>query len=109
MLTANVGGLISKDMKDRILRALQTFKGFLLASDKWLHLSVGFVIAYFAGFLSPILGFVLGVLIGAGKEIYDLVNKRGHAELWDFFFTVVGVLSGLFCLWIARLLFHVIS
>lgn len=109
MLTANVGGLISKDMKDKILRALQTFKGFLLASDKWLHLAAGFVIAYFAGFLSPVLGFILGVLVGAGKEIYDLVTKRGHAEVWDFFFTVVGVLSGLFFLWIARLLFHVIS
>ena len=109
MLTANVGGLISKDMKDKILRTLQTFKGFLLASDKWLHLAAGFVIAYFAGFLSPVLGFILGVLVGVGKEIYDLATKREHAEIWDFFFTVVGVLSGLFFLWIARLLFHVIS
>lgn len=36
-------------MKEKILQALTTFKGYLFSSDKWLHLAAGFIIAFFVG------------------------------------------------------------
>lgn len=36
-------------MREKILQALTTFKGYLFSSDKWLHLAAGFIIAFFVG------------------------------------------------------------
>ena len=96
-------------MKEKILRALQDFKGYLLSSDKWLHLAAGFIIAYFFGLVGLLWGLLAGIAAGAAKEIYDYTSKRGQVEWWDFIFTVVGVLSAVVLLGIARLAFHFIG
>ena len=40
-------------MKEKILQALTTFKGYLFSSDKWLHLAAGFSMAFAPGLRPP--------------------------------------------------------
>nr|UVX46253.1 MAG: putative periplasmic lipoprotein [Bacteriophage sp.] len=96
-------------MKEKILQALTTFKGYLFSSDKWLHLAAGFIIAYFVGLFGLLYGFCAGIIAAAGKELYDKISKKGTPELWDFIFTVVGVLAGLLNVCLSRLVFHLIG
>ena len=96
-------------MKTKILQALKTLKAYLLASDKWLHLAVGFIITFFIGLFSPLWGFTAGILAAAGKEVYDKVSKKGTPELWDFIFTVIGVLLAILNIWISRLFFYLLG
>ena len=42
-------------MKEKILQALTTFKGYLFSSDKWLHLAAGFIIAFIVGLFRSLL------------------------------------------------------
>ena len=79
-------------MKEKILQALTTFKGYLFSSDKWLHLAAGFII-----------------VAAAGKELYDKFSKKGTPEVWDFIFSVVGVLAGVLNVLLARLVFQFIA
>lgn len=44
----------------------------------------------------------------AGKELYDNFSKKGTPEVWDFIFSVVGVLAGVLNVLLARLVFHFI-
>ena len=89
-------------MKEKILQALTTFKGYLFSSDKWLHLAAGFIIAFFVGLFGVFYG------LSAGKELYDNFSKKGTPEVWDFIFSVVGVLAGVLNVLLARLVFHFI-
>ena len=95
-------------MKEKILQALTTFKGYLFSSDKWLHLAAGFIIAFFVGLFGGY-GLSAGILAAAGKEIYDKFSKKGTPEVWDFVFSVVGVLAGIINVLLARLVFHFIA
>ncbi len=54
-----------------------------IAKDKKLHLIIGF-------FIALLLNIYIVVLIGAGKEVYDKVSKKGTPELLDFIYTVAG-------------------
>lgn len=97
------------DMKERILQALATFKGYLFSSDKWLHLAAGFIIAFLVGLLGAFYGLCAGVMAAAGKELYDKISKKGTPEIWDFIFSVVGVVAGVLSVLLARLVFHFIA
>ena len=81
-------------MREKILQALTTFKGYLFSSDKWLHLAAGFIIAFFVG--------LFGVF-------YGLCAGKGTPEVWDFIFSVVGVLAGVLNVLLARLVFQFIA
>ncbi len=90
-------------MKDFIINTWRTFKGYLFASDKWLHLTVGFIIALLVGLIGPIWGLIAGIVAGAGKELYDKISRKGTPELWDLIFTTIGALSAFLCLLLIRL------
>lgn len=96
-------------MKEKILQALTTFKGYLFSSDKWLHLAAGFIIAFFVGLFGVFYGLFAGIAAAAGKEFYDKFSKKGTPEVWDFIFSVVGVLAGVLNVLLARLVFHFIA
>lgn len=96
-------------MKEKILQALTTFKGYLFSSDKWLHLAAGFIIAFFVGLFGVFYGLSAGILAAAGKEIYDKFSKKGTPEVLDFVFSIVGVLAGIINVLLARLVFHFIA
>ena len=49
-----------------------------------------------------------GIAAAAGKELYDNFSKKGTPEVWDFIFSVVGVLAGVLNVLLARLVFHFI-
>lgn len=96
-------------METKILKVFKTLKAYLLASDKWLHLAAGFIITFFTGIFSPLYGFIAGILAAAGKEVYDKVSKKGTPELWDFIFTVIGVLLAILNIWISRLFYYLLG
>ena len=93
-------------MKEKILQALTTFKGYLFSSDKWLHLAAGFIIAFFVGLFGVFYGLCAGIAAAAGKELYDKFSKKGTP---DFIFSVVGVLAGVLNVLLSRLVFHFIA
>ena len=53
-------------------------------------------------------GLCAGIAAAAGKELYDNFSKKGTPEVWDFIFSVVGVLAGVLNVLLARLVFHFI-
>lgn len=73
-----------------------------MAHDKKLHFIAGFIIALigsfiFKGFTSfyPLIGFALGVIAGAAKElIRDYALDKGTPEFQDFLATVGGSIVG---------------
>ena len=81
------------------------FRGFI-QPDKFLHLLVGFIIAFFIGLINPIIGLVVAILAGIGKEVYDKVSKKGTPEFLDFVFTAIGGILGFATVYILRLFFH---
>lgn len=96
-------------MKEKILQALTTFKGYLFSSDKWLHLAAGFIIAFLVGLFGVFYGLCAGLMAAAGKELYDKYSKKGTPELWDFIFSAVGVIAGIINVLLARLVFYFIA
>ncbi len=67
-----------------------------IAKDKKLHFLVGFLIALLVNIYAVI-------VIGALKEIYDKVSKKGTPELLDFIYTVVGGLMAYLLLYIFKI------
>jgi len=62
------------------------------ARDKILHMICGFLLSC-AGFIwLPLC--VLGLIAGAGKEIYDKTTGRGYPDLEDFIYTLAGAYLG---------------
>ena len=63
-----------------------------IPNDKILHFVVGHLACDICLFFDmPILvALALVTLMGAGKEIYDRVSKKGNPELADFGVTVLG-------------------
>lgn len=96
-------------MKKKILQAFATFKGYLLSSDKWLHLAAGFIITFSVGLFGPLYGLCAGIMAATGKELYDKISKKSTPDAWDFIFTVIGVLAGILNVCLSRLMFHLIG
>lgn len=72
-----------------------------MEQDKKLHLIAGFAVAVVVGWLmTPMTGFMAGLIAGLGKEGYDLVvnylaKRRGEkpphsADIEDFLYTAIG-------------------
>jgi len=86
-----------------------------MARDKKLHFIAGFIIALIGSFIFkgftpfyPLIGFALGVIAGAAKElIWDYTLDKGTPEMQDFFATaggsVVGAIASAFVVWIVSL------
>ena len=72
-----------------------------IPSDKVMHFASGVVLfAVMLPFIGS--GFALAgvVLIGIGKELYDLRHKANHTpDIWDAVATSLGGLVGFFCTW----------
>jgi succinate dehydrogenase/fumarate reductase cytochrome b subunit len=83
---------------------ITTFKSYLTASDKWLHLAAGFIIAFFVGIPCPQWAWAVALIVGAGKELYDKISKKGTPELWDFIFVVIGSVLAYICIGFAYLI-----
>lgn len=60
------------------------------AADKILHYNIG----YKCGKYAFIIGFIVSIILGAGKELKDLLGK-GTPELNDFKATVIGGWDGM--------------
>lgn len=64
--------------------------------DKYKHIVVSAIIAVALNLFLPWWVVALVTLaIGVGKEVYDKVSKKGHAEWRDLVADVVGVVIGL--------------
>jgi bifunctional DNase/RNase len=67
--------------------------------DKVTHFLAGAVIALALGYVLPVwIAFMVAVLVGAAKEVYDASRPQTHtADVWDFVATALGgVVGGLF-------------
>ena len=74
-------------------------------SDKGKHFGVGFAIALlFSIIFSPAVGFIVGTLVGIGKEAHDEWDYNG-ADFFDFFATLIGTTVGVFAYGILDILF----
>lgn len=100
-------------MKEKILQALTTFKGYLFSSDKWLHLAAGFIIAFFVGLFVVLsvysMAFAPGLRPPQGKSFTTNSARREPRKFGTSFFSVVGVLAGVLNVLLARLVFHFIA
>ena len=62
--------------------------------DKIYHLVAGFIISLIFGLINPVLGLVLAVIAGVGKEIYDKKIKKSVIDPLDVIATVLGGILG---------------
>lgn len=68
----------------------------LLAEDKLKHIVVSAIIAVVLNLILPWwVAALITLAIGVGKEVYDKLSKKGHAEWEDLVADVVGVVIGL--------------
>ena len=73
-------------MKEKILQALTTFKGYLFSSDKWLHLAAGFIIAYFVGLSVYSMAFAPGLRPPPGKSFTTISARKEPRKFGISFF-----------------------
>ena len=68
----------------------------LLLEDKLKHIVVSAIIAVALNLILPwwVAGLVT-LAIGVGKEVYDKVSGKGHAEWEDLVADLVGILIGI--------------
>jgi len=72
-----------------------------IPKDKIMHIAAGFVITIIAIYIfvgmniSPIFGFVTGVIAGILKEAYD-EHIYGGGDFFDFFATALGSVVAVF-------------
>lgn len=71
----------------------------MIAHDKSLHAlggslmgAIGALVAYWAGSPEWLGAFALAAAVGAGKEVFDLVSRRGTPCWMDAWATVAGAL-----------------
>lgn len=66
-----------------------------LAKDKTLHFNAGLALAIvFGAFFGAIVGLLLAVAAGVGKEVYDYYTGKGTPELADVMYTWLGGVVG---------------
>jgi len=87
-------------------------------ADKQMHFMAGVGISYvsadlmrnknrFSDFDRVAVPIFASVIIGAGKEVYDLHSKKGNPSMHDFGYTVIGGVIGSFAKYgIDKLLEH---
>lgn len=69
-----------------------------LPQDKANHFIYGLVIFFVVGFATDaVTGMAAAALLGAAKEVYDRVSKKGCPEAMDFFATAAGGVAGYLC------------
>lgn len=73
-------------MKEKILQALTTFKGYLFSSDKWLHLAAGFIIAFFVGLFGVFYGLCAGIAAAPGKSFTTISARKEPRKFGISFF-----------------------
>lgn len=62
--------------------------------DKLYHLIAGLLIALLCGYLtSPLIGLVMGIIAGVGKELYDYTDY-GEYDVYDALATWLGAVVG---------------
>lgn len=77
--------------------------------DKRKHFIAGFTICAFASLsVGYLLGFVIALLAGAGKEVYDRVTGKGTPEFKDFLFTAFGAIVSVVLSVILTLIFYTV-
>ena len=70
--------------------------------DKLVHFLCGLVITLVVGlFTLPLIGFIVAVLAGVGKELYDWKKKKQKFNVLDLLMTVYGGAFGLIVLYFA--------
>lgn len=94
-------------MKEKILQALTTFKGYLFSSDKWLHLAAAFYYRLLRGAFRCILWPCAG-LRRRRERALATISARKEPRKFGISFSVVGVLAGVLNVLLARLVFHFI-
>lgn len=71
-----------------------------IAIDKLRHLAIGVLysiliplLALLVGFYGALIGFIIGTLLNAYKEVYhDFYEKKGNAEVLDFIYNEIPIL-----------------
>jgi hypothetical protein len=59
--------------------------------DKLYHFTAGVIIYIFSSIiLNNWLSMIPVIIIGAGKELYDLYSGKGTPDWWDFIWTIIG-------------------
>lgn len=62
-----------------------------IAKDKTLHFNAGLAIAIVFGvFFGAVVGLLLAVVAGIGKEVYDYYTEKGTPEIADVMYTWFG-------------------
>jgi len=67
-----------------------------LPADKAGHLIAGLACFCVFGLISPVVGLIAAVIVGAAKEAYDSTG-RGNVEFLDFAATAAGGVIGFYC------------
>jgi hypothetical protein len=63
-----------------------------IPEDKKKHLLAGLMISIGTMFMPVIWSFMVVVMVGVGKEIYDKVSGKGTPEILDAIATVLGAI-----------------
>ena len=71
----------------------------MITKDKIQHFLAGFIISAIIGLFNSLLGLILAILAGVGKEVYDYISNRYYqckhtVDLYDCLATVLGGLIG---------------
>lgn len=73
-----------------------------LAQDKANHALYGLAIFIAVGFVfGAVAGLVAATLIGAAKEVYDRVSKKGCPDVLDLVATAAGGAAGYLCTYVS--------
>jgi len=73
-----------------------------LPQDKANHALYGLAIFIAFGFaFGAIAGLVAATLIGAAKEVYDRVSKKGCPDVFDLVATAAGGVAGYLCTYVS--------
>ena len=67
-----------------------------IAQDKKLHYAAGLLISgVLSNFLHVHIAVGIAVLVGAAKEVYDRITRKGTPEFADFLWTTAGAITWL--------------
>jgi len=76
----------------------------VVALDKQAHFLAGTTICLsFALFVSPVLGLITAIVLGAVKELWDGMG-HGTKDIWDFVATALGGVAGFVLILISEVL-----
>jgi Flp pilus assembly pilin Flp len=76
----------------------------MVSLDKQAHFLAGTTICLsFALFVSPILGLITAIVLGAVKELWDGMG-HGTKDIWDFVATALGGVVGFVLILISEVL-----